>query len=409
MKLLQINTSVNSGSHGRIAENIGLSAMSAGHISFIAATYTKRPSRSEVISISNTIDRNLHGLKTRLLDHHGFGSSRATRVFVKKINEIKPDIIHLHNIHGYYLNVGILFDFLKNIKSPVVWTLHDCWPFTGHCSHFQFAECEKWKIQCYNCPNTYGYPASWLIDNSRKNFICKKNLFTELKNLTLVTPSHWLEKQLSESFLSSYPVKLIYNGVDIDVFKPKEGTTIRSKLGIEKRGMILGVSSIWNQRKGLYDFYRLRQLLDKEIIIVLVGLTPRQVKNLPPGIIGIVRTENVSELAELYSAADMLVNPSYVDNFPNVNIEALACGTPVVTYNTGGGPEAIDQSTGIVVDYGNINELRKGIMTVFESEDTYRSSQCRERAVNLFSSKDRFGDYIKLYESVLENNNSIVN
>jgi putative colanic acid biosynthesis glycosyltransferase len=401
MKLLQINTVLNSGSTGHIAEEIGITAMTEGHGSYIAAAYTNRPSSSEVVKIGSDTDRKIHGVKTRLSDRHGFGSKRATIQLIERIKEIDPDIINLHNIHGYYLNIEVMFEYLKNAGKPIVWTLHDCWPFTGHCAHYQYVNCNKWKTQCHHCPNINGYPASWLVDNSRGNYSRKKEIFSKVDNLTIVVPSGWLHDQLPDSFLKNYPARLIYNGINTDIFKPGDKFLIRSRLGIGSRKLILGVSGIWSHQKGLNDFFQIREKLDKDVAIVLVGLNKEQAKRLPEGITGIERTESISELVDLYSAADVFVNPTYVDNFPSVNIEALSCGTPVVTYNTGGSPEAVDQNTGLVVEKGNIKELIKAVLTVINTTDRYTSDMCRERVISLFSAKERFGDYLRLYEEIL--------
>jgi glycosyltransferase involved in cell wall biosynthesis len=401
MKLLQINVASNSGSHGRIAEEIGSSAIKAGHKSYIAAAYANRTSHSEVIKIGSRVDRNLHGLKTRLLDKHGFGSAVSTRNLVTKIKRIDPDLIHLHNIHGYYLSIDVLFNFLKEINKPVIWTFHDCWPFTGHCAHFQDVNCEKWKTQCHHCPLTGGYPASWIFDNSYSNYFNKRRLFTGLKNLTIVSPSHWLKYQLKESFLSDYEITVINNGIDLDNFKMKNSEGVNQKFNLTKR-YILGVANVWTRKKGLNDFLKLRALLDSEIKIALVGLTKNQIRSLPDGITGITRTENTEELAALYSGAEAFVNPTYVDNFPSVNIEALACGTPVITYKTGGSPEAIDNNTGIIVEKGDIMGLNDSASAILSTKDKYTPEQCRIRAERFFSSEERCRDYLKLYEEVLD-------
>ncbi|NMC40767.1 MAG: glycosyltransferase, partial [Bacteroidales bacterium] len=358
MKILQINTTVNSGSHGRIADEIGLSLIDAGHESYVAAAFTGRPSRSQVIKIGCKTDRYLHALKTRLFDRHGFGSEIPTRALVEKIKKINPDIIHLHNLHGYYIHIGVLFQYLKSAGKPVVWTLHDCWPFTGHCSHFDRVNCFKWQSECNICPNKRGYPASWWLDNSRRNFYEKKRLFSGLNKMIIVTPSLWLADHVIKSFLNDYEVRIIHNGVDLNVFRPDDASLAVKKYNLSYN-YILGVSNVWTESKGLRDFIQLRKLLNSEIQVVLVGLNEKKIKNLPAGITGIYRTENVNKLAELYSGAMVFVNPTYVDNFPAVNIEALACGTPVVTYKTGGSPEATDSETGFAVEKGDVGGLAR--------------------------------------------------
>ena len=401
-KVLQINATANSGSTGRIAEEIGMLAQQSGYESYIAYGRKNYNSHLNVIKIGTGVDVKLHWLVSRLFDNHGFASKSATKEFVDKLRQIKPDIIHLHNIHGYYLHVACLFDYLKQAGVPIVWTLHDCWPLTGHCSHFDFVNCDKWKISCCQCPNRKGYPASLFLDRSKENFLKKRRLFTSVPNITFVTPSHWLERIVHQSFFSSYPVKVIRNGVNLEVFKPKTDTNVRTKYGLEPgKRIILGVASTWNKRKGLSDFVRLGDLLANDEQIVLVGLNKEQIKTLPRSIKGVCRTENVEELASLYSIADVFVNPTWVDNFPTTNIEALACGPPVVTYNTGGSPEAVSPDTGIVVNKGDVTALYQAVSKILNGGKERYSVSCRQRAEALFDKNERFQDYIELYNSLV--------
>lgn len=400
MKILQINTSVNTGSTGHIAEDIGKILLKDGHQSFIAAGFTDRPSASQVIKIGNAWDKKLHGLKTRIFDRHGFGSKGATLQLVKEIAQIKPDIIHLHNLHGYYLHIGVLFEYLKKMQLPVVWTLHDCWPFTGHCSHFDRVNCHKWKEQCYACPNIKGYPASFGFDNSRKNFQDKRDIFNGLNNLQIVTPSQWLANHVRNSFLGKYPVHVINNGIDLSVFKTFDIEEDIKKYNPFGKKIILGVASTWKKRKAFEDFIQLSRLIGQNDQIVLVGLDKMQIKYLPYNITGVKRTESLNELAALYSASDVFVNPTYVDNFPTTNLEALACGTPVITYNTGGSLEAIDTETGIVVEKGDIDGLHKAILQICSKGKDFYSIKCRERAVKLYNKDGRYADYLNLYKVI---------
>ena len=403
MQILQINTSVNTGSTGRIAEDICNVLIRNGHQSIIAAGLTDKPSASQIIRIGSRWDKKLHGIKTRLFDRHGFGSKGPTLQLIRELARIKPDLIHLHNLHGYYLNIGILFEYLKEVQLPVVWTFHDCWPFTGHCSFFDRYNCNKWKTLCHQCPNLKGYPASLGVDNSLRNYQDKKNLFKGLGNCTIVTPSEWLADHVYNSFLGNYPLKCIHNGINLEVFSPAVNSeSILEKYQIKNSPFILGVASTWDLRKGLKDFEELARRKDNPFPIVLVGLSKKQIELLPEGIIGIARTESTYELAALYAAATVFVNPSYVDNFPTTNLEALACCTPVITYNTGGSPEAINIETGIVVEKGDINGLYEAILHICRiGKDSY-SLKCRERAVQYFNKEDRYADYLDLYKSMLK-------
>jgi putative colanic acid biosynthesis glycosyltransferase len=401
MRILQINTTVNSGSTGRIAEDIGKVIIANGHESYIAWGRGNPKSQSKLIKIGSQKDIMLHGLKSAILDRHGFGSKKATQKLIEDIEKIKPDVIGLHNLHGYYLNIDILFNYLEIKKIPIVWTLHDCWAFTGHCTYFDSVGCEKWKIQCEKCPKKSYYPSSYLADNSKENYLNKKELFNKLANGTIITPSKWLKNLVEESFLK-YPVTNIYNGIDLQVFKPQiEIKIIKEKYQITTEKIILGVASFWDERKGLKDFIALQKILSNSIII-LVGLSKKQIKELPTEIIGIERTENIQELAALYSVSDVFVNPTYQDNFPTTNIEALACGTPVITYNTGGSPEAIDEQTGKIVTKGDIKALANAIEEVLNNGKPFYTNSCRLRAENRFNKEDRYMDYLLIYEKIVQ-------
>jgi len=400
VKVLQINTSINVSAPGRIASEIGDVLLDNGHESFVAYGRICRQTRSSAIKIGSNKDLLLHVFNSRLVDRHGFSSEKATVRFIDHVKEIDPDLIHLHNLHGYYIHVGVLFKYLKESNKPVVWTFHDCWPFTGHCSYFDRANCSRWQSECFKCPLKRGYPASWFLDNSTRNYILKKETFGGLNNLTLVSPSDWLSKHLANSFLKQYPVKIINNGLDLEKFKPFDPTSARNKWNLSGKHIILGVANIWSSRKGFDDFIKLRTLLDSQIEIVLVGLTPRHIKNLPTGIRGICRTDSIEDLSSLYSAADVFVNPTWIDNFPTVNLEALACGTPVVTYDTGGSVESIDNETGRFVPKGDVLLLKTSIVKLIsEDRHTLRTS-CRNRAEKLYDAKSRYCEYLTLYEQL---------
>jgi glycosyltransferase involved in cell wall biosynthesis len=321
---------------------------------------------------------------------------------IEKIKEINPDIIHLHNLHGYYLNIIDLFKYLLIARKPVVWTLHDCWPMTGHCTFFDYIKCEKWMFLCSQCPQKKKYPASYFFDRSKRNYILKKELFTSIENMTIVPVSNWLSNIVKQSYLSKYQIKVINNGVDTAFFGGFRNTLVRNKFNFDNKFIILGVANIWDARKGLWDFVELSKLIDSNCLIVLVGLNSKEIRNLPVNIIGIARTENKKELAELYACADVFINPTYEDNFPTTNLEALASGTPVITYKTGGSVEAVSPDTGYVVEKGNIAQLMETINICQAFGKGKFSAACMERADKLYKKNDRYKDYLNLYSQMLK-------
>lgn len=389
MKLLQLNVTANWGSTGKIAEGIGQAAMSRGWNSTIAYGRYMNPSRSKLIKVGNQFDVYTHYAKNRLFDGEGLGSQRATKKLLNKIENIAPDIIHLHNIHDHWLNYQLLFEYLGTIDTPIVWTFHDCWAFTGGCAHFENVNCCKWQGKdCdASCPLKHS--------KAKRNIATRFDTFSEIGDrFHIVCVSKWLANYVSHSLFKEIgaSINIINNGIDINgVFKPCE----------KKDKMILGVSNVWPEYKGLRDFVRLREILPLDIGITIVGLDQKQIKNLPKGITGISRTSTADELANHYRKASVFVNPTYNDSFPTVNLEALACGTPVITYRTGGSPEAIDEKTGIVIEKGDIESLANGIMEIINDPERYSRENCRKRAEIHFNKDTQFAKYIDLYEEIL--------
>lgn len=401
-KLLQINVVVNAGSTGRIAEDIGNLMISKGWSSYIAFGRFGNESGSELIKIGNKFDKYFHALITRIFDRHGFASKNATKKLIKKIEKINPDIIHLHNIHGYYLNVQVLFGYLAQRNKPVVWTLHDCWSFTGHCVHFESIGCTKWKNICEKCPISNTYPESHFLDNSTKNFIDKKRLFNSLDNLTLIPVSFWLRDLVQKSFLKNNNNKTIHNGIDLSIFKHRNSKLIKEKLKVEEKFIMLGVASFWGAGKGLLDFIRLSDKISDDEVVILVGLTKNQIKELPKNIIGIEKTDSPEELAQFYSMSNVFLNLTYADTFPTTNLESLACGTPVITYKTGGSPEAVSDHTGFIIPQANQEELLSKISVIKKKGNDYYKDACITRAFKNYNKNDRYEDYFKTYENLIK-------
>lgn len=395
MKVLQINIFGNL-STGRIAVDLYRTLNEAGYEGMIAFARNKIAEGVPHIKIGNKLNVYVDGIMTRLTDRAGTFSKSATKKLINDIKEYNPDIIHLHNLHGYYINIDILFDYLKNCGKPVVWTLHDCWAYTGHCCYYSMVGCDKWKTGCYNCEQLKSYPASY-VDNSEWNFKKKKDLFLGLPNLTLVTVSKWLANEVKQSFLKGVPLEVIYNGIDTSVFKPTD-SNFRSKYKVENKFLILGVASTWDTRKGLSDFIELAGMLDEYYKIVLIGVTNKERKRLPDNVIGIPRTESIEELAGIYTAADVYFNASVEETFGLPTIEAMSCGTPVIVYNATSLPEVLDLNNGWVVephclyDVMNIIEQIRGGLE--------KKEEIREHALKYEKSK-QYNSYIELYKKII--------
>lgn len=403
MKIIQINSVCGYGSTGRIVTDLYEMIESQGAECLAIYGRGDSPKGINAIKVSSNFDNKIHGIRTRLTGRHGFGSASATKKLIDIVRKDPPDIIHLHNIHGYYLNIEILFRYLKEVDIPVVWTLHDCWSFTGHCSHFDYIGCQRWKKKCYHCPQKSQYPKSILFDSSLRNYEQKKYLFTSLKRLQIVTPSVWLQGMVQQSFLKKCPVKVIYNGIDLNIFKPinqreQNIRNIKRKYGCEGKFTMISVASVWAQRKGLEFIIATANRLGEEFRFIIVGVDEKKSTHFPPNVIGISRTNDLKQLAEIYSMADLFVNPTLEEVLGLTNLEALACGTPVVTFDTGGSPECIDSSTGIVVRKGSVDSLINGIL--FMKEQRFSREACRNRAKG-FDKNDKYGDYMKLYKDIL--------
>ncbi len=387
MKVLMINVVSGIRSTGRICTNLAMALEKKGYEVKIAYGRENVPEQFKkyAVRIGSDFDVKLHGMKARLLDGAGFGSKRVTKKFVEWIKEYDPDVIHLHNIHGYYINIEVLFKYLHICGKRIIWTLHDCWTFTGHCVYFDYVGCEKWKTGCEKCPQKQEYPSCIGLDKSKKHYARKKKIFTGMSNLTLVTPSKWLADLVKQSYMSEYPVEVIYNGVDTNIFRPTD-SNLRERYGLDDKKVILGVAAIWDRRKGLEAFVELSEMLPSDYQIVLVGLKKEQIRNLPGHIIGIERTNSLQELVALYSLADVFVNPTLEDNYPTTNIEAIACGTPVITYNTGGSIESA-KMYGCVVD--------KNVKFIYEA--ILKQTYSKHLQPNL-DNQETVKRYIELYE-----------
>lgn len=389
MKVLQINIFGNL-STGKIAVDIYRTLVSKGHQGVVAFARNSIPDDVPYIKIGSKFGIYCDGVLTRLTDRAGFYSQNATRKLIEEIKRYNPDVIHLHNLHGYYINVKLLFEFLKQYGKPVVWTLHDCWAFTGHCCYYSMANCERWREGCYNCPQKKSYPSSYLWDNSKDNYRKKKEIFTSLPNLHLVTVSKWLENEVKQSFLQDIPCTTIYNGIDTKTFRYTE-SNFREEKGLTGKFIILGVASTWDTRKGLEDFLKLADLLTDGYRIVIVGVGKKEQQKLKANMIGIERTNNVQELVEIYSAADVFFNASVEETFGLPTVEAIACGTPSIVYDVTALPEAVTSENGVVVEKNNVSLVYEIIKKIKNREIEFKMGGTS------FSKDYYFNKYIELY------------
>lgn len=395
-RLLQINVTANWGSTGKIAEQIGLCAMEHGWESYIAYGRMMNPSKNHLIRIGSQWDVYEHYAEGKFFDNEGLASRRATRSFLKKVDEIKPDVVHLHNIHDHYLNYGLLFTYLAKNEIPVIWTQHDQWATTGHCM-YNLCGCERWKMECHDCPLVKWYS----LDRSRRNHQLKKRLFADVPSLTIVPVSEWLGNNIRQSHLKDRPMQVIHNGIDIHIFSPQP-TNAHERYGIDKsKKIVLGVAALWDARKGLNDFYALAERLPKEeYAIVIVGQQTEKERDINNAcqMVFVDRTQNALELAQLYSSASVFVNPTYQDNYPTTNLEAMACGTPVVTYRTGGSPESVDEKTGVVVEQGDVAGLEEAVKRL---SSWNCQNACRQKALRDFDNAKCFNPYIAIYNKLI--------
>ena len=397
MKIIEINT-VNYGSTGKIALGIRKICKENGVECKLAYRYMENGNHeNNSYLISSWLDCHIHNRIAKYTALQGNFSYFHTLAFLKKISKYKPDVIHLHNLHGNYINIPLLFKYIKKQNIKVVWTLHDCWSFTGICPHFDMIGCEQWKYGCKKCPMSLEF----LLANNNsiaENYERKKFMFTGINKMTLVTPSKWLAGLVKQSFLKDYPVKVINNGIDLDIFKPTD-SDFRKKYALENKYIVLGVAFGWDKRKGLDVFCELAKRLDEvKYQIVLVGTDDNVDKLLPDNIISIHRTQNQTELAEIYTAADLFVNPTREEVLGMVNIESLACGTPVLTFDTGGSPECIDETCGSVVAKDDIDSMEEEIKRVCETKP-FSKMACLNKA-SVFDENDRLKEYIVLYKEI---------
>lgn len=406
-KLLQIVITGSRGSMGTISTQLGdMFVDEIGGESIITYHYRWYPSKSEKnrsVKVGNAFSFYFHILMTRLLDLHGKFSCWDTRKLIKFIDKEKPDIVHIHNVHGYWLNYKMLLSYLRDNNINVVWTVHDCWNFTGHCAHFQVMGCEKRHCGCHDCQFKRVYPGCVGISRSEKNYAEKKAIFDSMKNLHFVGVSNWMAQMTRESFLGKHDVRRIYNGIDLNVFKASDkAEELRKKLGLDGKFVILGVATGWNDDKGLREYRELAAKLSDHYQIILIGTHPKIAKKLPNNIICLEQTGNQQELVEYYTMADVVTNLSTQESFGLTPVEGMACGTPAIVYDNTSQPELIDDATGIVVNTRDVDATIAAIQEIERNSKSHYSNSCRARVERLFENSKCYMQYIELYKEILK-------
>ena len=398
--IVEIN-GINYSSTGTIALNIAKELRSNGYKVYTACKKSRlgmKFQHEDQIFIGTWFDRVISERLAMLTGRKGCYNVLNTLLFIRKLKKIRPDLIHMHLLHDTFINLNMLFKYIKKNDIPVIWTFHDCWAFTGQCSYFDAVNCDKWKTGCHDCPQTKIYPKTYFIDNTRNMWNKKNEWFNSVKDMTIVTPSIWLKKLVEESFLKKYPVKVIYNGINLNVFKPTV-SDFRKKYDLEDKYVLLGVAYQWDERKGIDLFIRLAKELPENYKIVLVGTNDELDKTLPENILSIHKTFNQEELVKIYSASDLFLNPTRQDNFPTVNIESLACGTPILAFNTGGCPEIISEKTGSIVEKNDFAAFRSEIIRICVTKP-FDKQDCIEAASH-YDMSAKYKEYADLIKEIL--------
>ena len=411
MKIFRIVSCLNEGSIGRTAEQLSNMVLERGWDSYIAYSRINLGSTSRTYRIDTELSTYWHALLTRLFDMCGYGSYFSTKKLVREIRHYKPDVIHMHIIHNYDINLKVLFNYLAKANIPIVWTQHDCWSYTGHCAFYSKIGCEKWKTQCNHCPLYKSFPQSWFYDGSRRNFNFKKKLFTSVPEnlMKIIAVSEFVKKDLEESFLKKYEIIRIYNAIDTDVFFPRQNESfdVRAKYGFGDKTILMALATSWSERKGLSDYYKLREKLDEKYLIVLVGVNDDLREKLPAGIIGVRNTSSVDELVKLYSTASIIMNLASEESFGKTTPEGLSCGTPSIVYNCTASPELIDDKTGRIVEKGDLDGVVRAIEEIMNWDKAKTIDNCRNRVLQLFAMNKNWNDYLDLYKSLANNKDSI--
>lgn len=400
MKIVQINAVYHFSSTGRTTEDMHLFLQKEGIDSYVFCINEDKPGAG-LFRMGNRLDHKAHAFLSRFTGLRAYFSKPATRQLVRHLDKIHPDIVVLRNLHTNFIHLPMIMTYLANNNIKTIWVLHDCWAYTGGCTHYTVRQCFRWQTECQNCP-WKGDNTSWFIDRSKKVFADRKMYFGAIKDLTIVGVSDWVTNEAKKSFLKDNAQRIlrIYNWIDLDVFYPRDTADLKNKHSLSENDfVILGIAQIWSENKGLSLFLEMARTFPQTKVIMVGTLDA----TLPDNIIHVDAIDNTDLMAQYYSLADVLVNFSQQETFGKVAAEALACGTPVIANNNTAQPEVVGDC-GYVISNNSKEECFASIRKIMEQGKNSYSKKCVERARALFAKDDRLNDYLNLFKQILEQN-----
>lgn len=393
MRVLQINANFGFSSTGLIVKDIADQIKKDGLEPFCAYQKTNAPVNNGY-QIGNKFDWKLHAFFSRILGRQGYYSYFATKKFLKYIDKIKPDVIHLHNLHSNYININLLLKFIAKKDIPTIITFHDCWFFTGKCFHYVDFSCDRYKTGCGKCPKKKAPPKSLIFDFSSQVLKNKIKRLTAIPRLKIIGCSDWICNEAKNSLLKDCDISRIYNGVDINVFCPKNTENLRNELGASDNFLVLGMANKWFLDQNISLIEKVKTLPNTKLI--LVGCNENQLRFLKENhseVIGVGFVKDREELARYYSVADVFVNLTFADTLPTVNMESICCGTPVITYDGCGSPELVDKDCGVIVKKGDTDGIINALNNIRETD----FSDCYKIGQEKFDKNKCYKEYIKEY------------
>ncbi len=400
MKILQINAVYGFASTGRTCSEMTEVLLSWGHKVCTLSTANHGIAENNLL-IGTKLDRKIHAYMSRIFGLQGYFSRASTRKMIRFIDDYKPDIVHLRNLHGNYINLKMLLGYLAKKDIATVVTLHDCWFYTGKCTHYTLDKCMKWQSGCNNCPRLKKDNQSWFFDRTGKMLNDKYKYFSKIPRLAVVGVSKWITDEARRSILKNADIiDSIYNWIDIEKFKKyDDADTLRGKYGLEDKYIIISVAAKWGNGKGLDKFIELSQKLESDEVIVLVGTMPDDIV-LPSNVIAVGRTDSTEELAKWYCTSDVCISLSKEESFGKTVAEAQACGTPAIVFNSTALPELVGDDCGAVIE--NEGELCDAIAKIKKNGKDYYSSRCIKNVCDNFDMVTNVNRYVDIYRKLLQ-------